>query len=110
MFTASARADFPLFSNVFSGLPPRFLGAADGVLGLPDGVGFGVLGFVDGVDNGVLGAVDGVVFGVLGVASPVDLTLGLGRIGSEKKRAGTGFTNVVDQKTAKKMILIWVHV
>ena len=81
-FTASALADFPLFSKVFDGLPPRFLGVADGVLG--------VLGVADGV------------FGVLGVASPVDLTLGLGRIGSEKKRVGTGFTNVVDQKTAKK--------
>jgi hypothetical protein len=66
------------------------------------GVDLGVLGLADGVDCGVLGLVDGINFGVLGVASPVDLTLGLGRIGSEKKRAGTGFTNVVDQKTAKK--------
>ena len=67
MFTASHLADFPFLSKGCSGLPPRFLGARDGV-------DFGVLGLADGVDCGVLGLVDGINFGVLGVASPVALT------------------------------------
>ena len=71
LFIASYLADFPFSSKSFFGAPP-FEGAADGV-----------------------------DFGVLGVASPVGLTLGLGRIGSEKKEAGTGFFIVLDQNTAK---------
>ena len=71
LFIASYLADFPLASKSFFGLPP------------------------------VEGAADGVDFGVLGVASPEGLTLGRGRMGSEKKGAGTGFLIVVDQKTAK---------
>ena len=62
---ASHLADFPFLSKVLSGLPPRFLGAADGVI------------------VGVLRVAEGVNFGGLGVASPVELTLGFGRIGSE---------------------------